>query len=74
MILPVHAFNVINGGIHAGNKLAMQEFMILPVGASSFRHALKVGAEVYHHLKGVIKAKCVALNFFSHATIPTLFL
>ena len=60
MILPVPAFNVINGGSHAGNKLAMQEFMILPVGASSFRHALQVGAEVYHHLKGVIKAKCAA--------------
>ena len=51
------AFNVINGGSHAGNKLAMQEFMILPVGASSFREAMRIGAEVYHHLKGVIKAK-----------------
>ena len=60
MVLPVPAFNVINGGSHAGNKLAMQEFMILPVGASSFRHALQIGAEVYHHLKSVIKAKCAA--------------
>lgn len=51
------AFNVINGGSHAGNKLAMQEFMILPVGASSFKEAMRIGAEVYHHLKGVIKAK-----------------
>uniref|UniRef100_A0A3Q1LMT0 Beta-enolase n=1 Tax=Bos taurus TaxID=9913 RepID=A0A3Q1LMT0_BOVIN len=57
LILPVPAFNVINGGSHAGNKLAMQEFMILPVGASSFREAMRIGAEVYHHLKGVIKAK-----------------
>ncbi len=55
--LPVPAFNVINGGSHAGNKLAMQEFMILPVGASSFREALRMGAEVYHNLKAVIKAK-----------------
>ncbi|XP_069916014.1 beta-enolase isoform X4 [Oryctolagus cuniculus] len=54
---PPQAFNVINGGSHAGNKLAMQEFMILPVGASSFREAMRIGAEVYHHLKGVIKAK-----------------
>lgn len=46
MILPVPAFNVINGGSHAGNKLAMQEFMILPVGAASFTEAMKIGSEV----------------------------
>ncbi|GAB2272240.1 Enolase [Dionaea muscipula] len=57
LILPVPAFNVINGGSHAGNKLAMQEFMILPVGASSFKEAMKMGSEIYHHLKGVIKKK-----------------
>lgn len=51
------AFNVINGGSHAGNKLAMQEFMILPVGAESFRDAMRIGAEVYHNLKSVIKEK-----------------
>lgn len=51
------AFNVINGGSHAGNKLAMQEFMILPVGASSFKEAMRIGAEVYHNLKNVIKKK-----------------
>ncbi|KAI4371351.1 hypothetical protein MLD38_019597 [Melastoma candidum] len=57
LVLPVPAFNVINGGSHAGNKLAMQEFMVLPVGASSFKEAMKMGAEVYHHLKAVIKKK-----------------
>ncbi|KAK7283703.1 hypothetical protein RIF29_13418 [Crotalaria pallida] len=57
LVLPVPAFNVINGGSHAGNKLAMQEFMILPVGASSFKEAMKMGVEVYHHLKSVIKKK-----------------
>ncbi|KAJ3603075.1 hypothetical protein NHX12_030819 [Muraenolepis orangiensis] len=57
VILPVPAFNVINGGSHAGNKLAMQEFMILPVGASSFKEAMRMGAEVYHNLKNVIKKK-----------------
>jgi len=57
IILPVPAFNVINGGSHAGNKLAMQEFMILPTGASSFTDAMKIGSEVYHHLKKVIHAK-----------------
>eukprot|EP01125_Pyxidicula_operculata_P000361 TRINITY_DN10408_c0_g1_i1.p1 TRINITY_DN10408_c0_g1~~TRINITY_DN10408_c0_g1_i1.p1 ORF type:complete len:440 (+),score=141.60 TRINITY_DN10408_c0_g1_i1:95-1414(+) len=56
-VLPVPAFNVINGGSHAGNKLAMQEFMILPVGASSFTEAMKIGMEVYHNLKSVIKSK-----------------
>ncbi|XP_048380202.1 beta-enolase [Stegostoma tigrinum] len=57
LILPVPAFNVINGGSHAGNKLAMQEFMILPVGATNFKEAMRIGAEVYHNLKNVIKAK-----------------
>lgn len=57
LILPVPAFNIINGGTHAGNKLAMQEFMILPVGASSFSEAMRMGCEVYHNLKKVIKAK-----------------
>lgn len=57
IILPVPAFNVINGGSHAGNNLAMQEFMILPTGASNFTEAMKIGTEVYHNLKNVIKAK-----------------
>jgi enolase len=56
-ILPVPCFNIINGGSHAGNKLAMQEFMILPTGATSFREAMQMGSEVYHHLKSVIKKK-----------------
>jgi len=57
LVLPVPSFNIINGGSHAGNALAMQEFMILPVGASSFAEAMKMGCEVYHHLKNLIKAK-----------------
>ncbi|KDR20985.1 enolase [Zootermopsis nevadensis] len=57
LVLPVPALNVINGGSHAGNKLAMQEFMILPTGASTFTEAMKIGSEVYHHLKKVIKDK-----------------
>merc|ERR1711972_890144 len=56
-VMPVPSFNVINGGSHAGNRLACQEFMILPVGASSFKEALVIGCEVYHTLKGVIKKK-----------------
>jgi len=57
VMMPVPALNIINGGSHAGNKLAMQEFMILPTGASSFTEAMKMGSEVYHHLKNLIKAK-----------------
>lgn len=57
LFLPVPAFNVINGGSHAGNKLAMQEFMLLPTGAESFSEAMKIGSEVYHNLKAVIKKK-----------------
>eukprot|EP00406_Dinophysis_acuminata_P049593 CAMPEP_0179301498 /NCGR_PEP_ID=MMETSP0797-20121207/47582_1 /TAXON_ID=47934 /ORGANISM="Dinophysis acuminata, Strain DAEP01" /LENGTH=230 /DNA_ID=CAMNT_0021011003 /DNA_START=51 /DNA_END=740 /DNA_ORIENTATION=- len=56
-VMPVPSFNVINGGSHAGNRLACQEFMILPTGAASFKEALIIGAEVYHCLKGVIKKK-----------------
>jgi len=56
-VLPCPAFNVINGGSHAGNKLAFQEFMLLPTGASSFTEAMKIGTETYHTLKKVINAK-----------------
>lgn len=57
IVLPVPSFNIINGGSHAGNKLAMQEFMILPTEAATFKEALKMGSEVYHHLKAVIKTQ-----------------
>lgn len=57
LVLPVPSFNVINGGSHAGNRLAFQEFMILPTGASSFTEAMIMGCEVYATLKNVIKAK-----------------
>jgi enolase len=56
-VLPVPAFNVINGGSHAGNGLAFQEFMLLPTGASNFTEAMKMGTETYHTLKKVIQAK-----------------
>lgn len=56
-LLPVPSFNIINGGSHAGNNLAMQEFMLLPTGAGSFREAMQIGCEVYQHLKNVIKKK-----------------
>eukprot|EP00123_Amoebidium_parasiticum_P006581 comp17496_c0_seq1/m.17007 comp17496_c0_seq1/g.17007 ORF comp17496_c0_seq1/g.17007 comp17496_c0_seq1/m.17007 type:complete len:437 (-) comp17496_c0_seq1:337-1647(-) len=56
-LLPVPCFNIINGGSHAGNRLAMQEFMLMPTGAASFTEAMKIGSEVYHHLHKVIKEK-----------------
>jgi len=56
LILPVPAFNIINGGSHAGNKLPMQEFMILPVEAKNFSEAMQMGSEVYHHLKKLTQA------------------
>ncbi len=52
--LPVPMMNVINGGAHANNTLDMQEFMIMPVGAPSFREALRYGTEVFHALKGIL--------------------
>jgi enolase len=55
--LPVPCFNVINGGSHAGNKLAMQEFMLMPLGAPSFRESMRMGSEIYHHLKSEIKKR-----------------
>nr|BAN39641.1 enolase, putative [Entamoeba histolytica] len=57
MTMPVPCFNVINGGAHAGNALAMQEFMICPTGATNFHEALRMAAETYQCLKVVIKAK-----------------
>lgn len=55
--LPVPMMNIINGGAHADNNVDIQEFMIMPVGAESFRHALRMGAEIFHNLKAVLKAK-----------------
>jgi len=57
LVMPVPSFNVINGGSHAGNALAFQEFMVLPTGASSFKEAMQIGAEIYHSLKSVTKKR-----------------
>jgi len=55
--LPVPCFNVINGGEHAGNKLAFQEFFIIPTGAETFSESMMIGCEIFHNLKTVIKKK-----------------
>ncbi|KAJ5171420.1 uncharacterized protein N7500_004203 [Penicillium coprophilum] len=57
LLMPVPFFNVLNGGVHSGNKMAFQEFMIAPVGASSLTEAVQMGSEVYHHLKKTIVEK-----------------
>lgn len=56
-ILPVPQMNIVNGGSHADNNVDLQEFMVMPVGAPNFREALRMGAEIFHHLKGVLKKK-----------------
>lgn len=55
--LPVPMMNILNGGEHADNNVDIQEFMIMPVGATSFREALRMNTEIYHQLKSVLKAK-----------------
>ncbi|HSI66621.1 MAG TPA: phosphopyruvate hydratase [Planococcus sp. (in: firmicutes)] len=55
--LPVPMMNILNGGEHADNNVDIQEFMVMPVGAESFRHALRMGTEIFHHLKSVLKDK-----------------
>ena len=60
--LPVPMMNIINGGAHADNKVDIQEFMIMPVGAESFSDGLRMGTEVFHHLKTVLKKKGFSTN------------
>ncbi|MFD1863354.1 phosphopyruvate hydratase [Planococcus chinensis] len=55
--LPVPMMNILNGGEHADNNVDIQEFMVMPVGAETFRHALRMGAEIFHNLKSVLKEK-----------------
>ncbi len=59
-VLPVPMMNILNGGKHADNNVDLQEFMVMPCGASSFSEALRMSAEVYHALKGILKSKGLA--------------
>jgi enolase len=61
-ILPVPMMNILNGGAHADNKIDFQEFMVMPVKADNFSHALRMGVEVFHHLKSVLKEKGYSTN------------
>ena len=60
--LPIPMMNILNGGSHADNSIDFQEFMIMPVGAPSFSEALRMGAEVFHNLKTVLKSKGLSTN------------
>jgi len=60
--LPVPMMNILNGGAHADNNLDIQEFMIMPVGAPGFREALRMGAEIFHSLKGLLKSKKLSVS------------
>ena len=61
-ILPIPMMNILNGGAHADNKIDFQEFMIMPIGASSFSEALRWGVEIFHTLKSVLKKKGYSTN------------
>jgi len=60
--LPVPMMNIINGGSHADNSIDFQEFMIMPVGAESFSHSIKMGTEIFHHLAKVLKGRGLSTN------------
>ena len=61
-ILPIPMMNILNGGSHADNGIDFQEFMIMPVGAESFSEGLRMGTEVFHHLKAVLKSQGMSTN------------
>jgi len=60
--MPVPMMNILNGGSHADNKIDIQEFMVMPFGAESFSEGLRMGTEIFHHLKAVLKAKGYSTN------------
>jgi enolase len=62
MTLPVPMMNILNGGSHADNSIDIQEFMVMPVGADTFHEALRMGTEIFHHLKAVLKSKNYSTN------------
>ena len=61
-LLPIPMMNILNGGAHADNGIDFQEFMVMPVGANSFSDALRMGTEVFHHLKAVLKKQGLSTN------------
>ena len=62
--------NILNGGSHADNSIDFQEFMIMPVGAETFSQGLRMGVEVFHHLKAVLKKKKHSTNVVTKVVLP----
>ncbi len=60
--MPVPMMNILNGGSHADNLIDIQEFMVMPFGATSFSHGLRMGTEIFHHLKEVLKSRGMSTN------------
>ena len=72
-LLPIPMMNILNGGAHADNGIDFQEFMVMPVGAPSFSEALRMGTEVFHHLKAVLKKQGLSTNVVMKVDLhPTL--
>ncbi|MFN9983807.1 MAG: phosphopyruvate hydratase, partial [bacterium] len=61
-VLPMPMMNILNGGAHADNGIDFQEFMVMPLGASTFSEALRMGTEVFHHLKKVLRDQGLSTN------------
>ncbi|NNE54913.1 MAG: phosphopyruvate hydratase [Flavobacteriales bacterium] len=61
-VMPVPMMNILNGGSHADNKIDVQEFMVMPIGASTFSESLRMGTEIFHHLKSVLKDQGMSTN------------
>ena len=61
-LLPIPMMNILNGGAHGDNNIDFQEFMVMPIGASCFSDALRMGTEVFHHLKQVLKKQGLSTN------------
>ena len=66
--LPVPFMNILNGGAHADNSVDIQEFMIMPIGANTFKDAIKMGVEIFHSLKSLLKSKKL-LNLLKHQMV-----
>ena len=69
-VLPVPMMNILNGGKHADNNMDIQEFMIVPIGADTFAEALRMGAEVFHNLRSVLKSKGYNTNVGDEGALP----
>ena len=71
-VLPVPMMNILNGGSHADNKIDIQEFMVMPVGASTFSEGLRMGTEIFHSLKSVLRDKGHSTNVGDEEVAPNL--